>query len=335
MKKVNKILILFITTLVLFVATICIGRVRIPLDIVAKCLYKGIFNGNVEVPYDTYVIIMSIRLPRACLAVLVGSSLAIAGAAFQALFHNPLVSSGILGISSGAGFGAALSIVLFSGTIFTPVFAFTFGVLAVALSYFVGRVYKNTTAITLVLGGTVISNIFSALLQLVKYTADPYNELPAITFWLMGSLSSTVSKDIILYSIPMVVGTIGLCLLGWNLNVLSMGDKEAKSLGINVTLNKILVIVFATMTTAGAVCVSGSVGWVGLVIPHISRMIIGTDNRVLMPTTILLGSSFLLIVDTICRTLTGAELPLGIITSLFGGPFFIYLLKKTKGANWQ
>lgn len=334
MKKISKIGLLVVITICLFLITICMGRLEISVETVGKCIYQFLTNKDMNIPYDIYTVVINIRLPRAILAVLVGASLASAGAAFQGLFHNPLVCSSILGISSGAGFGAALSIVLFTTTSLTPIFAFIFGSLAVTLSYLVGRVYKSTTNITLVLGGTVVSSIFSALLQLVKYVADPYSQLPTITFWMMGSLGATKNEDIIIYGIPMIIGIIGLYILGWRINVLSMGDKEAKSLGINVSLNRLLIIVFATMATAGAVCVSGVVGWVGLVIPHIGRMINGTDNRLLIPTSIFLGSSFMIIVDTICRTLTGGEIPLGIVTALFGGPFFIYLLKTTKGANW-
>lgn len=310
------------------------GRVEISVDLVIKSIYQFITNKDMNIPVDIYTVVINIRLPRAILAILVGASLASAGAAFQGLFHNPLVCSSILGISSGAGFGAALSIILYTTTKLTPVFAFFFGILAVTLSYIVGRVYKSTTNITLVLGGTVVSSIFSALLQLVKYVADPYSQLPTITFWMMGSLGATKNEDIIVYGIPMVIGIVGLWIMSYRINVLSMGDREAKSLGVNVSKNRLFIITFATMATAGAVCVSGVVGWVGLVIPHIGRMINGTDNKVLIPTSIFLGSSFMIIVDTICRTLTGAEIPLGIVTALFGGPFFIYLLKSTKGANW-
>lgn len=334
MKKSTKILGLIIITILLFLGTICMGRVEISVDLVIKSIYQFITNKDMNIPVDIYTVVINIRLPRAILAILVGASLASAGAAFQGLFHNPLVCSSILGISSGAGFGAALSIILYTTTKLTPVFAFFFGILAVTLSYIVGRVYKSTTNITLVLGGTVVSSIFSALLQLVKYVADPYSQLPTITFWMMGSLGATKNEDIIVYGIPMVIGIVGLWIMSYRINVLSMGDREAKSLGVNVSKNRLFIITFATMATAGAVCVSGVVGWVGLVIPHIGRMINGTDNKVLIPTSIFLGSSFMIIVDTICRTLTGAEIPLGIVTALFGGPFFIYLLKSTKGANW-
>ena len=320
---------------IMAVISMSTGRFEIPAGTVFEVLLRGVTGQAPLASSDLYTIVMEIRLPRTFLAMATGSALAVSGAAYQALFRNPLASPGILGVSSGAGFGAAISILLF-GTMWTPVFAFVFGVVAVAASYLVGRAYKttSTSTIMLVLGGTVISSIFSALLQLVKYVADPLNKLPAITFWLMGSLSAARSQDILMSSIPMGLGLVGLILLSFRLNVVSMGDREARSFGINVKAMKFFLIGFATLATAGAVSVSGVVGWIGLVIPHVGRMLVGNDNRKLIPASISLGASFMLLVDTICRTLTGAEIPLGIATSLVGGPFFIYLLKRTKGENW-
>ena len=320
---------------IMAVISMSTGRFEIPAGTVFEVLLRGVTGQAPLASSDLYTIVMEIRLPRTFLAMATGSALAVSGAAYQALFRNPLASPGILGVSSGAGFGAAISILLF-GTMWTPVFAFVFGVVAVAASYLVGRAYKttSTSTIMLVLGGTVISSIFSALLQLVKYVADPLNKLPAITFWLMGSLSAARSQDILMSSIPMGLGLVGLILLSFRLNVVSMGDREARSLGINVKAMKFFLIGFATLATAGAVSVSGVVGWIGLVIPHVGRMLVGNDNRKLIPASISLGASFMLLVDTICRTLTGAEIPLGIVTALVGGPFFIYLLKRTKGENW-
>ena len=216
----------------------------------------------------------------------------------------------------------------------TSLFSFGFGILAVILAYLVGKVSGGTPTITLVLGGTIIQSIFSALLSLLKYMADPYSELPAITFWLMGSLASTKSAELVFSAVPMLVGLAGMILFRWRLNVLSMGDREAKTLGLNVGLNKGIVIGFATLATAGAVCISGVIGWVGLVVPHMCRMVIGSDNKWLIPASISIGACFMVFVDTICRTISGAEIPLGIVTAIVGGPFFIYLLKKTKGKNW-
>jgi len=273
-------------------------------------------------------------MPRAILGAMVGGSLAISGAAFQGLFRNPLVSSGILGVTSGAGFGAALAIILFHATAPIYISAFFFGGLAVLLSFLIGRIYHTTPIIMLVLGGTIVSSVFSALISFTKYVADPTNELPSIVFWLMGSLASARYQDILVAGIPMLIGTLGLIAIRWRINVLSMGDKEAQTLGINTRVNKGIVIVCATLATAGAVCVSGIIGWVGLVIPHIGRMLVGNDNRLLIPTSFSLGACFLILVDNLSRIITGSEIPLGILTALVGGPFFVYLLKRTKGGGW-
>ena len=280
-------------------------------------------------------IIWEIRLPRALLGCLVGASLAISGTAFQGLFQNPLVSSGILGVSSGSGFGAALAIILFNTVSAAYPFAFFFGISAVICSYLIGRLYGQAPAIMLVLGGVIVSSVFSALLSFVKYVADPYEQLPTIVFWLMGSLASARYHDIQVAGIPMFIGIVGLIGIRWQINLLSMGDREAHSLGVNTGLAKTLVIFCATLATAGAVCVSGVIGWIGLVIPHVGRMLVGNDNRILIPVSLSLGACFLVLVDNLGRIITGSEIPLGILTALVGGPFFVYLLKKTKGGGWK
>lgn len=319
---------------IFFVGTICIGRYSVSPAEVFKSFVTAITGADMGIDEQTYGVVINLRFPRAIQGILVGASLAVSGACFQSLFRNPLVSSGMLGVSNGAGFGAALSILLFNSMFMTSVFSFGFGVLAVILAYLVGKVSGGTPTITLVLGGTIIQSIFSALLSLIKYVADPYSQLPAITFWLMGGMGSTKTTELAFSAIPMLIGIIGMILFRWRLNVLSMGDREAKTLGLNVGLNKAIVIGFATLATAGAVCVSGVIGWVGLVVPHMCRMVIGSDNKWLIPAAISIGACFMVFVDTICRTITGAEIPLGIVTAIVGGPFFIYLLKKTKGSNW-
>lgn len=280
------------------------------------------------------IIVWDVRLPRAILGALVGGSLAISGAAFQGLFRNPLVSSGILGVTSGAGFGAALAIILFDSTASIYLLAFAFGGMAVLFSYMIGLVYNTTPTIMLVLGGTIVSSIFTALISFTKYVADPTDELPSIVFWLMGSLASARYQDILIAGIPMLIGMAGLLAIRWRINVLSMGDKEAQTMGVNIKFNKGMVIVCATLCTAGAVCVSGIIGWVGLVIPHIGRMLAGNDNRILIPVSLSLGACFMIMIDNLARTISGSEIPLGILTALIGGPFFVYLLKKTKGGGW-
>ncbi|MBW8381693.1 MAG: iron ABC transporter permease [Youngiibacter sp.] len=326
--------ILFTSPFILIFLSLFIGRYPISFGRIVEILWRRMFGGTGIEKDVLTTIIWDIRLPRALLGALVGSSLAVSGAAFQGLFRNPLVSSGMLGVSSGAGFGAALAILIFSQSFYIYPFAFVFGLSAVILSYLIGTIYKTTPSIMLVLSGVIVSQIFSSLISLVKFAADPQDQLPTIVFWLMGSLASSRFKDVAFAVIPIGIGISGLFLLRWRINVLSMGDKEAKTLGINTRVTKSLIILFATLSTVGAVCVSGIVGWVGLVIPHIGRMIAGNDNRVLIPVSISLGASFMIIVDLLARNLTGSEIPLGILTSLIGAPFFVYLLKKTKGKGW-
>lgn len=314
--------------------SLLIGRYGIDSSEALEILWGAITGAESNTSGKAAVIITEIRFPRAVLGLLVGASLAVSGAAFQGLFCNPLVNSGILGVSSGAGFGAALAIILFGIGNHTFIFAFTFGCIAVGMSYMIGRVYNTTSTIMLVLGGTVVSAIFSALLSFLKYVADPYNQLPAITFWLMGSLASVTKESMLISAIPMLIGITGILMLRWRLNILSMGDNEAKALGINVSFTKGTIICCATLATAGAVCVSGVIGWIGLVIPHVARMLFGSDNKVIVPASISLGAAFMVIVDTLSRSVTGSEIPLGILTALLGGPFFIYLLKKIKGGGW-
>lgn len=338
MKKEHKsrliVVILIFLPILIFLGVICVGRFSVSIEDVFKSIAMFISSRDFGVDDMTYSVVMELRFPRAIQGMLVGAALAASGACFQGLFRNPLVSSGMLGVSNGAGFGAGLAILLFNNMFMTSAFSFSFGVLAVILAYLTGKVAGGNPTITLVLGGVIIQSIFSALLSLLKYVADPYSELPAITFWLMGSFASTKTVELMYTSIPMTAGIIGMVLFRWRLNVLSMGDREAKTLGLNVGLNKGIIIGFATMATAGAVCISGIIGWIGLVVPHMCRMVIGSDNKWLIPASISIGGCFTMIVDTICRTLTSGEIPLGIVTAIVGGPFFIYLLKKTKGGSW-
>ena len=311
--------------------SLCIGRYPVPLDQVVAIVFDWLFHPlhrNGDIPYT---VVIDIRFPRAVVGALVGGALAVSGTAFQGLFKNPLVSSGILGVSSGAGFGAALAILLFNTVSATYPLALCFGVLAVFMSYAIGSIYRRTPTIMLVLGGVIVSSVFSALISLVKYVADPYEQLPAIVFWLMGSLASAQITDIAIAAPPIVLGVVGLWCVRFRLNVLSMGDKEARTMAGHMGLTRGLVIVCATLATAGAVSVAGVIGWIGLIIPHIGRMIVGNDNRILIPVSFSLGASFLILIDIISRMLTGSEIPIGILTAICGAPFFVYLLKKTKG----
>ncbi len=316
----------------LMIVSIFLGRYPVRVQDVLSLILG--FLGDHPTDQTHLGVVFHVRLPRIILGAMVGASLAVSGAAFQGLFRNPLVSSGMLGVSSGAGFGAALALILFDSFSWVYPFSFGFGLLAVLLCFIIGRFTASTQSITLVLGGVIVGSFFSAMISFLKYVADPFDELPAIVFWLMGSLSRAEYTHILAAGIPMFSGIIGLCLVRWKLNVLAMGDKEARSLGLNVNLYRVFIIFCATLATAGAVCVSGVIGWVGLVVPHMGRMIVGNDNKKLIPVCLCMGACFLIVLDDISRLITSSEMPLGILTSLVGGPFFIYLLKKTKGREW-
>lgn len=318
---------------VLVFVSLFIGRYPLSLTEVVTILQSGINSTTPGVSSIKHAVVWDMRMPRALMALTVGGALAVSGGALQGVFRNPLVDSGLLGVSSGAGFGACLAIILFDNILFTYILAFAFGILAVVLSYVTGNIYKTAPTVTLVLGGVIISAIFAALISFTKYVADPYEQLPAITFWLMGSLSRANYQDLAVALIPILIGVAGIMLIRWRINLLSIGEREAKTLGVNTTLCRNIIIACTSLATAGAVCMSGIIGWIGLVIPHIGRMIVGNDNRILLPLCIAMGGSFLLIVDNIGRSLTEGEIPLGVLTALVGGPFYIYLLKKTKGGG--
>lgn len=313
--------------------TLFLGRYAISLPDMLKVLIPW-SPGREALPDELWTIVFQLRLPRALAGAMIGATLSVSGAAYQGVFRNPLVNSGILGVASGASFGASLAIVLFGGgTLIYPI-SFFFGVLAVVLAYFSGRIYGSAPTITLVLGGVVVSSFFGAFTSLLKYLADPYAELPALTFWAMGSLSSIGYQHFIAF-IPMILGIVLIYLSRWKINVLSMGDKEATSLGLDPVFYKVLIVGGATLATSSAVCISGTIGWIGLIIPHVCRMIFGNDNSKLIPWSMSFGAVFLVLMDTVSRTISTSEIPIGILTAVVGTPFFVYLLKKTKGGGWK
>ncbi|PKL69860.1 MAG: ABC transporter permease [Methanomicrobiales archaeon HGW-Methanomicrobiales-1] len=278
-------------------------------------------------------IIYQIRLPRVIAAVIVGAGLSMAGAAYQGLFKNPLVSPDILGVASGAGFGAALAILLSWNLLMIQLSAFGFGILAVTITYLLSRFYRTTPTLILVLSGIIVAAFFTALISLTKYVADPYEKLPAITFWLMGSLSSVRYSDIVMVVPLFVVATTILLLIRWRINLLAVGDDEARALGIDTKRMAQVIILCSTLITASAVCIAGIIGWVGLVVPHLGRMLVGPDYTKLLPVCLLLGACYMLIIDDLARMLTSAEIPLGILTAIIGAPFFAYLLSR-RSVGW-
>jgi iron complex transport system permease protein len=275
------------------------------------------------------IVVWNIRLPRVGAALLVGAALAAAGASYQALFRNPLVSPDILGVSAGAGLGAVAGIFLSLPVVMIQASAFVGGMVAVGLVTLVGSLVRGTDrTLTLVLLGVVVGALAGAATSLLKVMADPYDQLPAITFWLLGSLASITTRDIVPALPVVLIGLIPLALLRWRINVLSLGDEEARALGIEAGRTRLVVIASATLITASVTALAGVVGWVGLVIPHIARMLVGPGFGRLLPASAMIGAGYLLVVDTLARTIAAVEVPLGVLTAVIGAPFFVWLLAR-------
>lgn len=328
--NVDKVVIwilLIILPISLFFISFLLGRYPVaPIDVI-KTILSPIFP-SLKVSPAISSIVFNIRLPRIIASLAVGASLAIAGSTFQGIFRNPLVSPDLLGVSQGAGFGAALAILINMGNAIIQIFAFIFGIISVLITYTISKTYRSEGILVLVLAGTAVSAFFSALISGTKFIADPYDKLPQITFWLMGSLSSITFEQLAMIAIPIIIGLIIILVLRWHLNILTMGDEEARSLGLNPDRIRIIAISACTLITSAAVSISGVIGWVGLVVPHICRMIVGPDHKILIPASLSLGASFLLLIDTISRTMVSIEIPLGILTAVIGVPIFLYLLRK-------
>ena len=278
-----------------------------------------------------HTLLLEIRLPRILACVLIGASLAISGAAYQAMFVNPLVSPSILGVLSGAGFGAAVGMFFKFNEYLIQLSTFGFGFLAVAVALGVSALYSRSgSVIVLVLGGVISGSLFTSLLSVLKYAADPNDALPAITYFLMGSLGFASKSFIQISILPMCAGVLLLALSGKYLNALSLGEEEAKSLGVNTARVKIFIILVATFVSALSVTIAGIIGWIGLIVPHIARFIFGADNRAVLASSAMIGAIFLLFCDSFSRLIFTFEIPIGIVTSLFGIPMFIIVLRRTK-----
>jgi iron complex transport system permease protein len=275
-----------------------------------------------------YALVFEVRMPRIFLACLVGCCLSAAGASYQGIFQNPMAAPDVLGASSGAAFGAALAILLGGKALTITASAFAFSLLTVILVIFISKYATGSRILGLVLSGMMITSLFSAGTSYIKLVADPNEQLPAITYWLMGSLVNAKLSDLVIALIPMVIGLIPLILLRWRMNVLTMGDDEARSIGVNAGRVRLIVIISSTLITAASVSVSGTIGWVGLVVPHLARKIVGNNYIYLMPMTMISGAIFLLLVDDVSRNLMAKEIPLGILTAIIGAPFFIFLMTR-------
>ena len=311
-----------------FILSFTLGRYAIALPQLWETVCAH-FGGNSVAQSNLDTVVFNIRLPRIIAAMLVGAALSSAGAAYQGMFKNPLVSPDILGASAGAGFGACLAIYFSTSVAIIQVTAFAFGLAAVGLACLINAKLDYDPILGLVLGGILVSSLFSAATGAVKYLADANDKLPEITFWLMGSLSSIDKKDLGSILIPMAIGFILLFLFRWRLNVLAFGEEEARSLGVNTKRLRLIVIVPSTLLSASAVSISGMIGWIGLVIPHLGRAVAGPNYRTLMPVTAVLGATYLLLVDDLARCLGSVEVPLGILTAILGIPFFIIIFKNS------
>jgi len=316
-------------------AAFAVGRFPVSAGDLVTLMWSKLTGAPHGLPATVETVVFGVRGPRVLAAVAVGAALAAAGAAYQSLFRNPLVSPDILGVSSGAAVGAVLGIFLSLNVLAIQGLAFAFGLGAVALVYVTATAVRgHDPLLVLVLAGVVVGALLGAIVALLKYLADPYNQLPAITFWLLGSLAGTNRDDFVSAAPLMLAALVPLWLLRWRINLLSLGDEEAKALGVETTRTRIAVIACATLMTAAAVSISGVVGWIGLLIPHFARLLVGPDFGRLLPTAVILGAAFLLAVDTLARTVARIEIPLGVLTAFVGTPLFLWQLAAAR-RSWQ
>lgn len=308
------------------VLAICVGKYPVsPIDSI-RILWSRLFGLSNGLPDMTQNVVMGLRVPRILASVVVGAALSMSGAAYQGIFKNPLVSPEFLGVSSGACIGAALAILLSMTTVFISLFAFIGGIVAVLLTVSIPSFIKNRSNLVLVLSGIIVGSALSSVFGFIKYIADPDTQLASITYWTMGSFSYIKLSELVTVLLVIIVPAVILILLSWWIDVLSLGEDEARSLGANVKLIRGIVIACSTLLTAGSVCIAGTIGWVGLIIPHFGRMLAGPSNRRLIPLCGLIGGLFMLLVDTLTRTIGVSEMPVSILTGIIGAPFYCWLL---------
>jgi iron complex transport system permease protein len=317
-----------IILILVIVISFFLGRYPINPGELFGILFSKIFPIDQFWTDQMQTILFNVRLPRILLACLIGCSLAAAGASYQGIFQNPMAAPDILGATSGAAFGAALAIINEGNNLTITLSAFAFSLLTVSIVYIISKKAQGKKVLGLILCGIMVSSLFTAATSYLKLVADPNDELQAITYWLMGSLSGATQKTVLMAFIPMAIGLVPLFFLRWRINVLTLGDEEARTMGINAARLRLIIILCATLVTAASVSVSGMIGWVGLVIPHLARMLVGNNYKHLMPATMLFGAIFMLIVDNISRNLLQTEIPIGILTAFVGAPFFVYLITR-------
>lgn len=321
---------LFLVLVLLMLVCFCIGKYSIAAVDCLKILAGNCFG--IEGSWDGMDenLLMGVRVPRTVATVLVGAALALSGAVYQSIFKNPLVSPDFLGVSSGACVGAAVAILLSMSAVLVQICAFAGGIIAVSLTVFIPKLLRSDSNIMLILAGIIVSGAMTSILGFIKYIADPETQLAAITYWQLGSFAY-VDAGAVIGVLPLgIIAVSILIMLSWRINILSLGEQEAKSLGVNVSMLRGVCIVCSTILTAGAVCISGTIGWIGLVIPHFGRMIVGSDNRSLLPGACFIGGIFMLLVDTITRIIGPAEMPVSILTGIIGAPFFAWLLYRQR-----
>ena len=311
--------------------SLTVGTYDVALADIFVVISHVLFGTPAPADAQAVVVLMVIRLPRIIVAALAGAALAVSGAAYQGIFKNPMVSPDILGVSAGAGSGAALALLLGLPTLAVHGVSFAFGVVAVLIVMSIARAFgtSGSAIVVMILAGTVISSVFTAFTSLLKYVADPDDALPQITYWLMGSFARSGNEsNVFAMAIALAVGAAVLLALRWRINVMAFGDEEARSMGVNVRATRAAIILAATLLTSIIVCMCGSVGWVGLIIPHILRLVTGPNYRSLIPLSMLGGACFMVLVDDVARIIIPGELPISVLTALIGAPLFLFLLAK-------
>ena len=311
---------------VVFFIALCAGRYSIRVTEVVRILASSVFDVTQTWDDKAYGVIFTLRLPRTIGAVLVGAALSLAGAAYQGVFKNPLVSPDLLGVSSGACVGAAIAILLGMNSLGVQTLAFAVGIGAVTLTMLIPRLFRSSSMMMLVLSGVIVRGMMDSVVGVIKYIADPETQLADITYWTLGSLVKVLSSDLFAIAPVIAAGCLMVLLLSWRINILSLGEQEARALGVHVGFVRGVVILCSTLLTASAVCVCGTIGWVGLVIPHLSRITVGQDNTKSIPVSLLMGAIFMVAIDTLARVLTSLELPLSILTGIIGAPFYFMVL---------
>ena len=317
---------LVVVLVVVFFIALCAGRYSIRVTEVVRILASSVFDVTQTWDDRAYGVIFTLRLPRTIGAVLVGAALSLAGAAYQGVFKNPLVSPDLLGVSSGACVGAAIAILLGMNSLGVQALAFAVGIGAVTLTMLIPRLFRSSSMMMLVLSGVIVRGMMDSVVGVIKYIADPETQLADITYWTLGSLVKVLSSDLFAIAPVIAAGCLMVLLLSWRINILSLGEQEARALGVHVGFVRGVVILCSTLLTASAVCVCGTIGWVGLVIPHLSRITVGQDNTKSIPVSLLMGAIFMVAIDTLARVLTSLELPLSILTGIIGAPFYFMVL---------